>query len=95
MGPAGVGKSTVSLSCDDQVLYFNWGHQMINQIAGEPVVTVGHDLQPGSSSIQHVIIPHPTDSSRRIILVDTPGFDDTYIDDSDILRRIALWLARS
>ena len=68
---------------------------MINQIVGEPVMTVGHDLQSSTSSIQHVVVPHPTDASRRIILVDTPGFDTTYIDDAEILRRIALWLARS
>lgn len=68
---------------------------MINQIAGREAVIVGHDLQSCTSSIQHVIIPHPTDSGRRIILVDTPGFDDTYVDDAEILRRIALWLARS
>lgn len=32
---------------------------------------------------------------RRLILVDTPGFDDTYIDDAEVLRRIAVWLAVS
>ncbi|KAJ3544806.1 hypothetical protein NMY22_g2655 [Coprinellus aureogranulatus] len=32
---------------------------------------------------------------RRIILVDTPGFDDTYIDDQVILSRIADWLRDS
>lgn len=68
---------------------------MINQIVGKPVMTVGHTLLSGTSSIQHVIVPHPTDARRRIILVDTPGFDDTYIDDARVLTRIALWLTRS
>ena len=62
---------------------------------GENVLAVGHDLQSTTASIQHVVIPHPTDGGRRIILVDTPGFDDTYVDDAEILKRIALWLARS
>ena len=59
------------------------------------MVAVGHELQSCTSSLQHVIIPHPTDEGRRIVLVDTPGFDDTYVGDAEILRRIALWLARS
>ncbi|KAG6814070.1 hypothetical protein H0H92_003117 [Tricholoma furcatifolium] len=40
-------------------------------------------------------MPHPRDTGRRVVFVDTPGFDDTYIDDSEILRRIAVWLAKS
>ena len=62
---------------------------------GKDVVKVGDDLMPCTSSIRHVIIPHPTDEGRRIILVDTPGFNDTYISEADILECIALWLARS
>ena len=59
------------------------------------MVKVGHELNSCTASIQHVIIPHPTDEGRRIILVDTPGFDDTYTPDVEILKRISLWLARS
>ena len=62
---------------------------------GENVLATGHDLQSITASIQHVVIPHPTDKGRRIILVDMPGFDDTYISDEEILTHIALWLARS
>ena len=36
---------------------------------------------------------HASLALRRIVLVDTPGFDDTYADDGEILRRIAVWLA--
>lgn len=56
---------------------------------------VGHELRSCTSVIEHVIITHPRDISRRIILVDTPGFDDTYVEDVEILRQISLWLARS
>ena len=56
---------------------------------------VGHELRSCTFEVKHVIVPHPEDESRRIILVDTPGFDDTYIEDVEILRRISLWLARS
>jgi hypothetical protein len=56
---------------------------------------VGHDLQSCTSKIEHVIIPHPSDPSRRIVFVDTPGFDDTYVADAEILKHIAVWLAKS
>ena len=59
------------------------------------MVVVGHDLQSCTALIRHVIVPHPTDEGRRIILVDTPGFDDTFAPDVEILERISLWLARS
>lgn len=71
------------------------GHQLINQLAGEEVMKVGHGLYSCTSSIQHTIISHPTEENRRIILVDTPGFDDTYLDDVEILKIIARWLAHS
>ena len=66
---------------------------MINQIMGEPVVS--HGLESRTSSIQHVITRHPSVPDRRIVLVEMPGFDDAYVDDAEILNRIALWLARS
>jgi len=31
----------------------------------------------------------------RLVLLDTPGFDDTFLDDIEILKRIAAWLAVS
>ncbi|KAG6833274.1 hypothetical protein H0H87_009449 [Tephrocybe sp. NHM501043] len=67
----------------------------INHVAGESVAAVGHNLKSETAQLQHVIFPHPTDRTRRIIIVDTPGFDDTYVADSEILRRIAVWLAQS
>ena len=30
---------------------------------------------------------------RRVILIDTPGFDDTSVSDAEILNRIAVFLA--
>lgn len=66
---------------------------MINQLAGKEAVKVGHDLDSCTSAIQQVIVQHPTKKDRRIVLVDTPGFDDTYVNDVEILKSIAEWLA--
>ena len=58
-------------------------------------MAVGHDLESCTSAVQHHILRNPADDKRRIVLVDTPGFGDTYLDDTEVLKRIALWLARS
>ena len=34
-------------------------------------------------------------SPKRLVLVDTPGFDDTMRDDVEVLRNISVWLAES
>lgn len=67
-------------------------------------MAVGHDLHSKTKVIQYAIIDdwarhlpekHKLFKGQRIVIVDSPGFDDTYIDDSEILRRIAAWLASS
>ena len=68
---------------------------MINQLAGKVEVMVGHGLVACTAEIKHVIVQHPTKENRRIILVDTPGFDDTKHDDVEILKSIADWLTKS
>ena len=40
-------------------------------------------------------LDRPLLRGKRLILLDTPGFDDTGGHEAVILRRIALWLARS
>ena len=76
--------------------------QIINIIAGKPVMEVGHGLQPCTQSIQHVVLrPTDTGDDRRIILVDTPGIveDPTdkclKVDEAQILRRVYHWVKRS
>ena len=59
---------------------------------------VGHDISSFTSTLQYAIVDNPSTrklEGRRVIIVDTPGFDDTYEDDVEILRRIAVWLASS
>ncbi|KIJ93985.1 hypothetical protein K443DRAFT_111228 [Laccaria amethystina LaAM-08-1] len=81
MGATGVGKST-----------------FINNFMGKNAVVVGHDLKSCTAQLTPVISPITVPAhlqGKRLILVDTPGFDDTYTSDSEILRRIAIWLASS
>ncbi|EDR05776.1 uncharacterized protein LACBIDRAFT_302491 [Laccaria bicolor S238N-H82] len=80
-GPTGVGKSS-----------------FINSYFGQDKAQVGHDLKSCTATLQPFINDLPPDESgkpRRLVLVDTPGFDDTNEADSEILRRIAVWLASS
>ncbi|KAG6884075.1 hypothetical protein C0993_001631 [Termitomyces sp. T159_Od127] len=67
----------------------------INILIGQEVASVGHELQSHTANIQHFTLLHPDYPNRRIVIIDTPGFDDSDIDDREILRRIAVWLARS
>ena len=58
---------------------------------------VGHELSSSTSKLQHKIVDNfnpPPREGRRVIIVDTPGFD-THRDCTKILRRIADWLASS
>ncbi|KAG1740783.1 P-loop containing nucleoside triphosphate hydrolase protein [Suillus paluster] len=67
----------------------------INTAVGKVVTPVGHGLHSCTAEIQHAFCACPSDPSRRVVLVDTPGFDDTFMDDSVVLSRIAVWLASS
>ena len=62
-------------------------------------MTVGRDMNSCTAQLQYVIlgtIPHrPALKNKRLVIVDTPGFDDTYKDDVEILRRISGWMASS
>ncbi|KAF4615160.1 hypothetical protein D9613_003468 [Agrocybe pediades] len=80
MGATGAGKST----------FLNYLVQDERQ-----KFQVGHKLTSCTSELRPVTLTFPNDPFLRqytVILVDTPGFDDTYAADVDILERIANWL---
>lgn len=61
---------------------------------------VGHSLNSCTTQVDYAVIKSinpslPGLEGCRVIMVDTPGFDDTYEGDIDILRRIAVWLEKS
>lgn len=47
----------------------------------------------GTSRVE--IVPCIMPNGKKIFLIDTPGFDDTYRSDTEILRDIADWLAQA
>ncbi|KAK0897901.1 hypothetical protein LTR02_010448 [Friedmanniomyces endolithicus] len=62
----------------------------INRILGEEAARVGHTLLSETASIQSYSV---SISGRIITLVDTPGFNDTFRSETDVLRDISDWLA--
>jgi len=70
------------------------GHdlQFINLVSGSNL-SVGKGLRSCTSIVQ------PAGAfnldGRRVILIDTPGFDDTTRSDADVLKMIAAFLATS
>ncbi|KAJ2920747.1 hypothetical protein H1R20_g16347, partial [Candolleomyces eurysporus] len=87
MGPTGAGKS----SFINKFLSF----------LGDPArVKVGTDLVSCTKEPESIVFDGLTDhwkriKGHRIVIVDTPGFDDTYVDDFEILKRISKWLEQS
>ena len=104
MGKTGVGKSTVRMFRANMFSAHVFCRvQFINTLLGEGRMCVGHSITSCTSTLEHVIIDGIDDTriwpaqlrGHRVVIVDTPGFDDTYDQDFEILRRIAVWLASS
>jgi hypothetical protein len=66
--------------------------QFINTATRQDGRAIGHGLKSYTSNIQSVITTSP--DGRHVVLVDTPGFDDTFKSDIDILEIIATWLVK-
>jgi len=64
--------------------------QFIN-VASHSSLRVGMDLESCTSEVQ--LANEFTIDGRRVVLIDTPGFDDTTKTDTMILKNIATFLA--
>ena len=91
MGLTGAGKSSVSYRRKTLRPIRLRYSQFINTAAGRTEVVVCNDLKSQTRAVQPIRCLHP-DGRRNIVLVDTPGFDDTDISDTQILRIVAQWL---
>ena len=58
---------------------------------------VNHGLRSCTKQIEVALVTLPSTHrvwpNRRLVLVDTPSFDDTTRGDAETLRRISVWLA--
>ncbi|KAG6913487.1 hypothetical protein DXG01_006489 [Tephrocybe rancida] len=70
--------------------------KFINTLLGKDnIVRVGHTLDSETQQIQPISCLHSYLPDRRLIILDTPGFNHSHVNDREILRRIAVWLAQS
>ncbi|KAJ7587373.1 kinase-like domain-containing protein [Mycena floridula] len=67
----------------------------INYAMGRTVAAVSHGMDSGTKKIQAFTCVHPDGSGRRIVLVDTPGFDDSEKSDYEILVALSQWLVQT
>jgi hypothetical protein len=70
--------------------------QFINTLLGTSTMAVGQGSVPCTATLQHAFISdipnHPSLIGRRIVLLDTPGFDNDF---ATYHKRISSWLASS
>ncbi|KAJ2932714.1 hypothetical protein H1R20_g4381, partial [Candolleomyces eurysporus] len=87
MGTTGAGKSSFINS-------------LLRQVGNRRRFEVGSALASCTNHLESVVIEGQTNNwkrirGHRIVIVDTPGFDDTYTGDYETLQRIARWLEES
>ncbi|KDQ53013.1 hypothetical protein JAAARDRAFT_442684 [Jaapia argillacea MUCL 33604] len=87
MGPTGSGKSNLIDTLMEQ--------------KGTGDQRSGNPLRSCTDKVQAARLPpalaerHLPGTAKRVVLVDTPGFDDTNKTDMDILNMIGAWLAKT
>ncbi|KAJ2914249.1 hypothetical protein MD484_g6180, partial [Candolleomyces efflorescens] len=104
MGQTGAGKSTVGGFSKPKTAHTDNSIKFVNNVFnGATVAETSNQFESCTKQLAHYIMPIPTHwatryhlgANRRLVLVDSPGFDDTNVSDSEILRRIAVWLSKS
>ncbi|KAI5995154.1 P-loop containing nucleoside triphosphate hydrolase protein [Pisolithus albus] len=63
----------------------------VNKLTKTVEDTAAHRLKSHTQAVRE--FPY-TSKDRKYVFVDTPGFDDTYLSDREILRMIAEWLEK-
>lgn len=95
MGITGSGKSTFISHCTDEVVPIGNHLQSRECSLPLPCLSIGYqtDLFARNQDTQDVTsYRYKFAPKRNVYLIDTPGFDDTTRDDTDVLRNIADWL---
>ncbi|OAL42937.1 hypothetical protein IQ07DRAFT_553401 [Pyrenochaeta sp. DS3sAY3a] len=64
----------------------------IKLVTRDERIKIGHGLESETSEVKGY---ETCIKGQKIVLVDTPGFNDTFLSDSDVLKMIAEWLESS
>ena len=62
---------------------------------GRSVACVNDSVESCTQEVQAFVCVHPDGSGRKIVLIDTPGFDDSVRTVYEILKIITEWLVRT
>ena len=85
-------------------IWLTFHHKFLNSflsfLGDQKRLPVGDKLVACTSQLESIVLEGLTNpwrriKGRRVVMVDTPGFDDTYAGDFEILQRIARWLEES
>jgi predicted GTPase len=66
--------------------------QFINVATGSELA-VGKGLDSCTTDIQTISATHPK-NGHHIVFIDSPGFDDTWVDDAARLEEVSDWLVK-
>jgi predicted GTPase len=89
MGATGSGKSNVShlnFRRRAWLMVFEW---FLNRATETEQVEVGHGFRSCTSDIEELFCVL---DGHKYCLIDSPGFEDTYQSDTEVLKKISSWL---
>jgi len=66
--------------------------QFINLAIGKDRATIGHDMNSCTRDVEPVRCTDLDNPGRNVVFLDTPGFDDSKMTDTQVLAAIAHWL---
>jgi predicted GTPase len=94
MGPTGSGKSNVRDMPYIIVFSISPGLKIIDTLTNQPGKRAGSRLESCTTEVRAVrVFNHPIHGDH-LVLVDTPGFDDTNKSDLQILQMVSNWLQK-
>ena len=80
--------------CHILIPVFLQGIKIIDTLAGQPGKRSGSCLESCTTEVRAVRLSKHKVHGNRIVLVDTPGFDDTNKSDLEILQMVSNWLQK-
>ena len=94
MGPTGSGKSRVSFILLDHAMSANCPQQIIDILTGQNMrAGTGSEIVTNEITA-HRVLRHAK-YRDKLVLVDTPGFDNTHKGDTQTLKMVSEWLAKT